>query len=83
LVDEMATVLEMYTTEEQRYFVYLLWLRGLNAKDIHKEIFRVYVGKCLFTTGWQFSLMANRLKQRRGSSVDNSQKISMLLVSTH
>jgi hypothetical protein len=24
-----------------------LWAKGLNAKDIHKEIFPVYGGKCL------------------------------------
>jgi hypothetical protein len=25
----------------------LLWAKGLNAKDIHKEMFLVYDGKCL------------------------------------
>jgi hypothetical protein len=24
-----------------------LWAKGLTAKDIHREIFPVYVGKCL------------------------------------
>jgi hypothetical protein len=24
-----------------------LWTKGINTKDIHKEMFRVYVGKCL------------------------------------
>jgi hypothetical protein len=24
-----------------------LWAKGLTAKDIHKEMFRVYGGKCL------------------------------------
>jgi hypothetical protein len=38
----------VYTTEEQRSVVLLfLWAKGLNAKDIHKEIFPVYGGKCL------------------------------------
>jgi hypothetical protein len=32
----MATVLEEYTTEEQRSVVHFLWAKGLNAKDIHK-----------------------------------------------
>jgi hypothetical protein len=27
--------------------VRFLWAKGLNAKDIHKEIFPVYVDKCL------------------------------------
>jgi hypothetical protein len=35
----MATVLEEYTPEEQRSVVRFLWTKGLNAKDIHKEIF--------------------------------------------
>jgi hypothetical protein len=43
----MATVLEEYITEEQRSVVRFLWAKGLNAKDIHKEIFPVYGGKCL------------------------------------
>jgi hypothetical protein len=43
----MATLLEDYTTKEQRSVVCFLWAKGLNAKDIHKEIFPVYGGKCL------------------------------------
>jgi hypothetical protein len=43
----MATVLEGYTSEEQRSVVRFLWAKGLNAKDIHKEMFSVYGGKCL------------------------------------
>jgi hypothetical protein len=35
----------------------LLWVKWLNAKDIHMEMLHVYGGKCLslkrFTTGWQ------------------------------
>jgi hypothetical protein len=42
----MTTVLEEYTTEEQRSVVHVLWAKGSNAKDIHKEM--VPVGeKCL------------------------------------
>jgi hypothetical protein len=44
----MAIVLEGCATEEQRYGVRFLWAKGLNAKDIHKEIFSVYGGKCLW-----------------------------------
>jgi hypothetical protein len=36
LLVKMATMLEEYTTEEQRSFVRFLWATGLNAKDIHK-----------------------------------------------
>jgi hypothetical protein len=42
----MATVLEEYNTGEQHSIV-LLWARELNGKDIYKEIFLVYGGKCL------------------------------------
>jgi hypothetical protein len=52
----MSTVLEC-TTEEQRYVVSLSWAKGLNAKDIHKEMFLVYGVKCLSRKavphGWQ------------------------------
>jgi hypothetical protein len=42
----MATVLEEYTNEEQRFFVFL-WAKGLIAKYIHNERFPVYGGKYL------------------------------------
>jgi hypothetical protein len=38
----MAIVLEECTTEEQRSVVCFLWEKGLNVKDIHKEMFPVY-----------------------------------------
>jgi hypothetical protein len=34
----MATVLEVFTTEEQRSVVRFLWAKELNAEDIHKGI---------------------------------------------
>jgi hypothetical protein len=43
----MATVLEMYTTEDQRSIVSFCGQKGLNAKDIDKEMFPVYCGKSL------------------------------------
>jgi hypothetical protein len=43
----MATALEEYTTTEQRSAECFLWAKGLGAKDIHKEMFPVYGGKCL------------------------------------
>jgi hypothetical protein len=43
----LATVLERCATEEQRFIVgVFLWAKGLNAKDIHKELFPVYGRKC-------------------------------------
>jgi hypothetical protein len=32
----MATVLDQFTTKEQRSVMRFLWAKGLNAKDIHK-----------------------------------------------
>jgi hypothetical protein len=44
----MATVLEECIIEEQRsVVVHFLWAKGLNANDIHKEMFSVYGRKCL------------------------------------
>jgi hypothetical protein len=43
----MTTVLEEYSTEEQRSVMRFLWAKGLNENDIHKEMFPVYDGKCL------------------------------------
>jgi transposase len=43
----MATVLEGYNTEEQRSVLRFLWVKGLNAKGINKEMFSVYGGTCL------------------------------------
>jgi hypothetical protein len=43
----MATVIEECITKEQCSVVSFLWAKGLNAKDIHKEMFPVYGGKCL------------------------------------
>jgi hypothetical protein len=44
----METMLEGYATEEQSSVVCFLWAKGLVAKDIRKEIFLVYGGKCLW-----------------------------------
>jgi hypothetical protein len=69
----MATVLEAYTTEEQRSVMWFFSVRErLNAKDIYKEMFAVYGGKCLSRKAvhsWvaNVSLMTKRLKRRRGS----------------
>jgi hypothetical protein len=43
----MVTVFDECTTEEQRSVVRILWAKGLNANDIHEEMFPVYGGKCL------------------------------------
>jgi hypothetical protein len=72
---ENGTVLEDCSTEEQRSVVSFLWAKGLNAKDIHKEMFPVYGGKCLSHNAvYNFvqkrgnvSLMTKMLKKRYGS----------------
>jgi hypothetical protein len=46
-VVKRATLLEEYATEKQHSVVRFLWAKGLNAKDIYKEMFPVYGGKCL------------------------------------
>jgi hypothetical protein len=47
----LATVLEECITEELRSVVRFLLAKGLNTKDIHKEMFLVYDGKCLSRKG--------------------------------
>jgi hypothetical protein len=68
----MVIVLEECITEKQRSVVRLLWTKGLNAKNIKKEMFRVYGGKCLSSKAVHscvanVSLMTKRLKQSYGS----------------
>jgi hypothetical protein len=46
-VVKMETGFGECTTEQQRSFVRFLWVKRHNEKDIHKEIFPVYGGKCL------------------------------------
>jgi hypothetical protein len=46
-VVKMATVLEECNTKKQHYVGSFLWEKGLNAKNIHKEMFPVYGWKCL------------------------------------
>jgi hypothetical protein len=87
----MAVVIEKSTTAEQRSVVSLLWTKGLYVKDIHKEMFPVYGGKCL-------SLIAvHNWVEKRGKYFADDEKfetevrkwlrqqsnISMLQVSMH
>jgi hypothetical protein len=64
---KIATMLEECTTEEQRSVVRFLLAKGLNALDIHKEMFPVYDGNCLslkrFKTGLRNSLKEVRKSQ--------------------
>jgi transposase-like protein len=65
----MMTTLEEYTTEEQSYVVHFLIGKGLNAKDIHKEMFPVYGGKGLLhkaVHNWVEKFSHRRLKVADG-----------------
>jgi transposase len=46
-VQKLVSVVKMATVLEERSVVRFLWAKGLNAKDINKEMFSVYGGKCL------------------------------------
>jgi hypothetical protein len=43
----MATVLEVILPKSTVLLCIFLWPKGFNAKNIHKEMFGVYSGKCL------------------------------------
>jgi hypothetical protein len=84
----MATVFEECTTEEQRPFTrFFLWTKELSAKDIHKETFPVYGGKCLSRKAvhsWVEKFSQGRLKVAGAEVAETTvQNISMLRVSTH
>jgi hypothetical protein len=74
----MATVLEEYTTDEQRSVVRFLWAKELNAKKkkiFLKKCFTFMVGSVFrverFTSGSRnmanVTLMTKKLKRRCGS----------------
>jgi hypothetical protein len=71
--------------------VFFFGTKRLNAKDIHKEMFPVYGGKCLShkaVHNWVEKFSQGRSKVaddvRPGAQVaENSQKTSILRVSTH
>jgi hypothetical protein len=67
----MATVLEECTTEDQSFVVRILYTKELNAKDIYKEMFPVYGGKCLLRKAVHNSVanvsLMKTLKRRCGS----------------
>jgi hypothetical protein len=67
----MATVLQECTTKEQRSVVHFLWSKGLNAKDIHKEMFPVYGGKCL--SHKEVQNLVEKFSQRHSTVADDAQ----------
>jgi hypothetical protein len=81
----IATVFECIT-EEQRSVVRLLWAKGLIEKGIHKEIFPVYIGKCLsckaVPPGWQ-NFADEEVETEMRKWLRQSPKASVLRDSTH
>jgi hypothetical protein len=69
LVVRMVPMFEECATEELNSIVHILWAKGLRTKDIHKEMFPAYGGKCLLhkvVHSWvaDVLLMMKRLKWR-------------------
>jgi hypothetical protein len=58
---KITTVFEVHTTEEQRSIARILGPKGLNAKDIHKEMSPIYGGKCLCVVSMCALLAAEEL----------------------
>jgi hypothetical protein len=67
----MATVLEEHTTEKQRSIVRFLWAKELNARDIHKEMYPIYGGKCLSPKA--IHNWVEKLSQGRSKVADDTQ----------
>jgi hypothetical protein len=87
----MAAVLDECNAEEQRSFMRVLWSGGLSAKDIHKEMFPVYDGKCLSRKAvhnWVEKFSQGRSKVAGNETevrkwLISVKKTSMLRISTH
>jgi hypothetical protein len=82
-VVKMATLIEEYITEEQCSLVRFLWAELLNEKNIHKEMFPVYCGKCLSRkqltsrsrNAANISILTKKLNRRCGSGWVNTEKL--------
>jgi hypothetical protein len=68
---KILTVLEEYTTEEQRYVVRFFFVgKKLNAKDIHKVMFPVYGGK--YFSRKAVHIWVEKFSQRRSKVADDA-----------
>jgi hypothetical protein len=79
-VVKVATVLEEYTTEEQRSVVRFLWARGLNVNDIHKQMFPVYGGKCLSLKA--VHIWVDKFSQGRSKVADDARPVRPAEIAT-
>jgi hypothetical protein len=68
-------VLEEYITEKQRCCAFL-WVGGLTAKNIHKEMFPAYGGKCLSREA------IHNLVEKRGKYFVDDEEVEMVVAET-
>jgi hypothetical protein len=80
LVNKTATVLVVYTTEEQRSALHFLWAKGLNVKDINKEMFSVYGEKCVSCKA--VHICVERFSQGRSKIADDTRSVGPLEIAT-
>jgi hypothetical protein len=57
-----------------------LWVKGLNAEDIHKEMFPVYGGKCL--SGKAVHNWVEKFSQGRSKFADDARSYRPVLIAT-
>jgi hypothetical protein len=85
-VVRMATLFEKYNTEEQRSVVRFCGQKDSMQRIFIKKCFLFMLGSVCHVTETRnvanVSLMTKRLKRTCGSGSDNSQKTSLLRVST-
>jgi transposase len=60
----------VYYQKSAFFCAFFLWVKGLNAKDIHKEMFPVDGGKCL--SGKAVHNWVDKFSQGRSKVADNS-----------
>jgi hypothetical protein len=79
-VVKMVTLLEECITEEQRSIVRFLGVRGLDARDIHKEMFPAYGGKCLSRKA--IHNWVEKFSQRRWKVADDARPVAEVAETT-
>jgi hypothetical protein len=69
----MATVFEGVLPKIRILLCVFLWAKGLNAKDIHKEMFPIYRRKCLSLKA--FHIWVEKFSQGRLKVSDNETEV--------
>jgi hypothetical protein len=70
-VVKMTTVRAECIVEAAFCCAFLLWAKGLNAKDIHKEMLPVYAGKCLSRKA------VHSWVEKRGKRIADDEEVEM------